>query len=186
MEMEFVATKIDGLFIVKPRKFEDDRGFFCETFKASTFRTETGVELDFVQDNFSYSKYRGTIRGLHYQAPPFDQGKLVRCTRGEITDVAVDVRPDSVTYGQHVKAILSAENGHQLWVPPGFLHGFATLAEDSEVGYKVTNYYSKECDGNVLWNDPVFNIDWGIEDSEAVLSDKDKIAPKLADWENPF
>ena len=110
----------------------------------------------------------------------------MRCTRGEITDVAVDVRPGSPTFGEHVSALLSAENGHQLWVPAGFLHGFATLVEDCEVAYKVTNYYSKECDGNVMWNDPALGIDWGISNDEAVLSDKDKIAPLLADWNNPF
>lgn len=184
--MEFEPTKLDGVFLVKPRRFEDDRGFFSETFRASVFTEKTGADVEFVQDNFSYSKHRGTVRGLHYQAPPFAQGKLVRCTRGMVTDVAVDTRPGSATYGQHVTAVLSAENGHQLWVPAGFLHGFATLTEDCEVAYKVTNYYSSECDGNVIWNDPALGIDWGITNDEAVLSDKDKIAPLLADWNNPF
>lgn len=184
--MQFEATKLSGVYLIKPRRFEDDRGFFSETFRATLFAEGTGADVEFVQDNFSYSKHRGTVRGLHYQAPPFDQGKLVRCTRGEITDVAVDARPGSQTYGEHITARLTAENGHQLWVPTGILHGFATLTPDCEVAYKVTNYYSKECDGNVLWNDPALGIDWGIANDEAKLSDKDKIAPVFADWTNPF
>ncbi len=184
--MQFTPLDIEGIFLIKPRRFSDDRGFFCESFRQSLFEDATGVKTEFIQDNFSYSKHRGTVRGLHYQAPPHAQGKLVRCTRGEIMDVAVDVRPGSKTYGQHVTAKLSAENGHQIWVPSGFLHGFATLTDDCDVAYKVTDYYSGDCDGNVLWNDPSLNIDWGIKESEAILSDKDKIAPELADWKNPF
>ena len=129
---------------------------------------------------------RDRVRGLHYQAPPFEQGKLVRCTRGKVVDIAVDVRPQSPTYGQHVKAVLSSENGHQIWIPPGFLHGFCTLENECEVAYKVTNYYSGECDGNVLWNDPALSIDWGINEKTAILSDKDKVAPTLDVWVNPF
>lgn len=184
--MEFESTKLAEIILIKPRRFGDDRGFFSETFKQSLFNEKTGADVDFVQDNFSYSKHRGTIRGLHFQSPPFAQGKLVRCTRGEIADVAVDARKNSPNFGQHVKAILSAENGHQLWVPAGFLHGFATLTNDCEVSYKVTNYYSKDCDGSVLWNDPLLGIDWGITNDEAVLSDKDKIAPLFAEFHNPF
>lgn len=184
--MEFEPTKLAGVFLVKPRRFGDDRGFFSETFRQNLFAHETGADVAFVQDNFSYSAHRGTVRGLHYQAPPFAQGKLVRCSRGEVMDVAVDTRPRSPTYGQHVSAILSAENGHQLWVPEGFLHGFATLVDDCDVAYKVTNYYNGECDGNVMWNDPELGIDWGIKNDEAVLSDKDKKAPLFADWHNPF
>jgi len=184
--MEFIQTTIPGVILVKPRRFGDDRGFFSETFRQNLFVKNVGTPVEFVQDNFSYSKFRGTVRGLHYQAPPFAQGKLVRCTRGEIMDVAVDTRPGSETYGHHVAEILSAENGHQLWVPEGCLHGFATLVDDCEVAYKVTNYYSSECDGNVMWNDPDLNINWGITDSEAILSDKDKIAPKFRNWKNPF
>lgn len=184
--MQFAATKLDGVYIVTPKRFGDDRGFFSETFRQSVFNEETGTNVNFVQDNFSFSKHRGTVRGLHYQAPPFEQGKLVRCTRGEIVDVAVDVRPGSATFGEHVSIKLSSDTGNQLWVPAGFLHGFATLMDDCEVAYKVTNYYSKECDGNVLWNDPELGIDWGITNSEAVLSDKDKVAPLFADWNNPF
>jgi len=184
--MEFEATNLSGVYVIKPRRFEDDRGFFSETFRASLFAEGTGADVEFVQDNFSYSKNKGTVRGLHYQAPPFAQGKLVRCTRGEIMDVAVDARPGSPTYGKHISARLTAENGHQLWVPAGILHGFATLSDDSEVAYKVTNYYSSECDGNVRWNDPALGIDWGISIQDAVISDKDKRAPLFADWTNPF
>ena len=184
--MFFEPTKLDGVFLIKPRRFGDDRGFFSETFRANLFEDGTGANVTFVQDNFSYSKYRGTVRGLHYQAPPFEQGKLVRCGRGEIMDVAVDVRPGSSTFGEHVSARLTADNGFQLWVPAGFLHGFATLTDDCEVAYKVTNYYSKECDGNVLFSDPELGIDWGINNEDAILSDKDKIAPLFAEWQNPF
>lgn len=184
--MEFKATKIDGVFLIKPQKFQDDRGFFSETFKESLFAEKTGANVQFVQDNFSYSKRRGTVRGLHYQSSPFEQGKLVRCGRGEITDIAVDVRPNSKTCGQHIKTILSAENGCQLWVPPGFLHGFVALTDECEVMYKVTSYYSKEHDGTVKWNDPTLDIDWGISQSEAIISKKDSEAPLYKDWENPF
>lgn len=184
--MEFETTKLSGVYLVKPRRFKDNRGFFSETFRATLFAEGTGADVEFVQDNFSYSKHKGTVRGLHYQAPPFAQGKLVRCTRGEIVDVAVDARPESPTFGEHVSAVLSAQNGHQLWVPVGFLHGFSTLTDDCEVAYKVTNYCSKECDGNVLWKDPELGIDWGILHDEAILSDKDKAAPLFAEWANPF
>ena len=184
--MEFETTKIDGVFLIKPRRFEDDRGFFTETFRENVFLETTGTQEKFVQENFSFSKHKGTVRGLHYQSPPFAQGKIVKCTQGEIVDVAVDVRPGSPTYGQHVRAVLSAENGHQLWVPTCFLHGFATLTDNCSVAYKVTNYYAKECDGNVRWNDPKLAIDWGIDNAKAHLSDKDKVAPLLEDWKNPF
>lgn len=184
--MEFLSTKIKDVFLIKPKRFSDDRGFFTETFRASLFSEYTKADVSFVQDNFSYSKHKGTVRGLHYQAPPFAQGKLVRCCRGSIIDIAVDARPGSPTYGQHVSSILSQENGHQLWVPSGFLHGFATLEEDTEVAYKVTNYYSRECDGNVMWNDPDLGIDWKIDQSAAFLSEKDASAPLFKDWNNPF
>ncbi len=184
--MQFTALDIEGVFLVEPRRFSDDRGFFSETFRESVFERETGIKAEFVQDNFSYSKHRGTVRGLHFQTPPHAQGKLVRCLRGEVSDVVVDARRKSPTFGQHVKVILSAENGHQIWVPAGFLHGFATLTSDCEVAYKVTDYYSKECDGSVRWNDPMLGIDWGITDDEAVLSEKDNVAPLFAEFDNPF
>jgi len=184
--MQFTPLDIDGVYLIEPQRFSDDRGFFSETFRQSRFREATGISAEFIQDNFSFSKLRGTVRGLHYQSPPFAQGKLVRCTRGEVMDVAVDVRKGSETYGQSVQAKLSAENGRQIWVPEGFLHGFATLTDNCEVVYKVTNYYSGAHDGNVRWNDPELDIDWGISNDEAVLSDKDKIAPLFTEWVTPF
>lgn len=184
--MEYKTFPISGVALIVPRKFGDDRGFFMETFR-EVFMSDVSQEpVSFVQDNQSYSKYKGTVRGLHYQTAPHAQAKLVRCVRGAIIDVAVDVRTGSPTYGQHVAVELSAENAHQLLVPTGFLHGFATLMDDTEVCYKCSDYYSKECDGGVLWNDPDLGIDWKIDPSEARLSDKDKIAPRLKDIEAPF
>lgn len=183
--MKFTRLDIPDVILIEPLQFGDNRGFFSEVFKSETFERETGVSLPFVQDNFSYSKHKGTIRGLHFQAPPFEQGKLVRCSLGRIMDVAVDARTGSPTHGQHVKAELSRENGHQLWVPPGFLHGFMTLEDDCDVTYKVTHYYSKTHDGNVAWNDPDLDIDWGW-DGEVHCSEKDKLAPKFREFQSPF
>ena len=184
--MEFTPLETTGLYLIKPSRLEDERGYFSESFRQDKFDAEIGAGVTFVQDNVSHSKHKGTVRGLHYQSPPFAQGKLVRCMRGEIIDVAVDVRLGSATYGQHFKAILSESNGHQLWVPAGFLHGFATLVDDCEVAYKVTNFYHHESDGNVRWNDANLNIDWGIDSSKAILSDKDKAAPLFTDFKSPF
>jgi len=139
-----------------------------------------------VQENHSLSQHAYTVRGLHFQRPPFAQGKLVRCSRGSIIDVAVDVRVGSSTYGKHVKAELSAENNAQLWVPEGFLHGFVTLEKDTEVQYKCTNYYSPECDGTILWNDPILAIDWTVRSYQACLSDKDKAAQGFSSFQSPF
>lgn len=157
-----------------------------ETYKEQEFNTAIGQDVSFVQDNHSLSTNKGTVRGLHFQSPPHAQGKLVRCVRGRIIDVAVDVRKTSPTYGQHVTVELSDYNSKQLWVPEGFLHGFATLEDATEVTYKVTNYYSPECDGNVLWNDTNLNINWGISNVEASLSDKDAAAPSFSDFNTPF
>jgi len=184
--MNFKKFPLSEVVLFEPTKFGDDRGFFMETFKAHLFNEIVGSETIFVQENHSFSAQRGTVRGLHYQSPPHGQGKLVRCTRGSIIDVAVDVRQGSSTYGQHVRVELNAYNAHQLWVPAGYLHGFATLEPDTEVLYKVTDYYSPECDGNVLWNDPELNIDWGITESKAVLSAKDAVAPTFGFFQSPF
>ena len=184
--MKITQLNINGLFLIEPSRFGDERGYFSELFRQDKFDAATNTKLSFVQDNFSLSKEKGTVRGLHFQSPPFGQGKLVRCSRGEIVDVAVDARKDSKTYGQHYKVVLSAENGLQLWVPEGFLHGFATLVDDCEIAYKVTNFYSSECDGNVLWNDPDLGIDWGIDPATATISDKDKVAPLFKDFKSPF
>ena len=184
--MKFTPLEISGLYLIEPPRFEDSRGYFSESFRQDKFNQATQTRHSFVQDNVSVSKHKGTVRGLHYQAPPFGQGKLVRCSRGKIVDVAVDIRRGSETYGQHYKTILSAKNGHQLWVPEGFLHGFSTLVDDCEVAYKVTNFYSQKHDGNVLWNDADLNIDWGLGDLKATVSDKDKAAPSFADFKSPF
>ena len=184
--MQIQRFDIDGPVLFTPRRFEDDRGYFSETFRQSVFEEAVGETNLFVQDNQSLSKQAGTIRGLHYQSPPHAQGKLVRCTQGAIIDVAVDIRTGSPTYGQFVRAELTAENGQQLWVPTGFLHGFSTLTDNTVVQYKCTDYYAAECDGNVLWNDPDLSIDWGLKDLTPTLSDKDAAAPRFADFASPF
>jgi len=185
MSLKVESLAIQDVKLVTPARFGDDRGFFSETYNAQRFK-DAGIDTDFVQDNHSLSAQRGTVRGLHFQAPPFAQSKLVRVLRGTILDVAVDVRKGSPTYGKWVSAELSAKNGVQIFVPAGFLHGFVTLEPDTEIAYKVDNYYSKECDGAVLWNDPALGIDWGIPANEAVLSDKDAAAQSFAEFDSPF
>lgn len=185
MSIKIEALAIPDVKLVTPPRFGDDRGFFSETYNAEKFKA-AGIDADFVQDNHSLSAQAGTVRGLHFQAPPFAQAKLVRVLRGAIVDVAIDVRKGSPTYGKWVKAELSAENGVQIYVPRGFLHGFATLVPDTEIAYKVDNYYSKECDGAVIWNDPSLGVDWGIDPSKATLSAKDSAAQSFAEFESPF
>lgn len=184
--MQIQRFNIDGPLLFTPRRFEDDRGYFSETFRQSIFDEAVGPGTVFVQDNQSLSVKKGTIRGLHFQTPPHAQGKLVRCTQGAIMDVAVDARTGSPTYGQHIRAELTPETGAQLWVPPGFLHGFATLSDHTLVQYKCTDYYAAECDGTVLWNDPDLGIDWGLGDILPILSDKDEAAPRFAHFASPF
>ena len=185
MSLKVQSLEIAGVKLLTPARYSDDRGFFSETWNAERFRA-VGIEADFVQDNHSLSLQAGTIRGLHFQAPPFAQAKLVRVLRGAIIDIAVDVRRASPTYGKWVKAELSAENGVQIFVPRGFLHGFATLTPHTEIAYKVDNYYSQECDGAVLWNDPELAIDWGTDMADAKLSQKDANAPSFKDFVSPF
>jgi dTDP-4-dehydrorhamnose 3,5-epimerase len=185
MSLKVEDLAIPDVKLVTPARFGDDRGFFSETYNAQRFK-DAGIDADFVQDNHSLSAQRGTVRGLHFQAPPFAQSKLVRVLRGTILDVAVDVRKGSPTYGKWVSAELSAKNGVQIFVPRGFLHGFVTLEPDTEIAYKVDNYYSRECDGAVQWNDPALGIDWGIPANEAVLSEKDAAAQSFAEFETPF
>lgn len=185
MSLEIVGLAIPDVKLVTPKRFGDDRGFFSETYNAQRFK-DAGITVDFIQDNHSYSAPAGTVRGLHYQAPPFAQSKLVRVLRGRILDVAVDVRKDSPTYGKWVSAELSAANGVQIFVPQGFLHGFATLEQDCEIAYKVDNYYSAECDGAVLWNDPDLGIDWGLDPSTVTLSGKDAAAQPFSEFRTPF
>lgn len=185
MSLKVEALEIPDVKLVTPSRFADTRGFFSETYNAERFQA-AGIQAQFVQDNHSYSEYAGTVRGLHYQAPPFAQAKLVRVLRGAILDVAVDVRRASPTYGKWVKAELSAQNAAQLFVPQGFLHGFVTLEAETEIAYKVDNYYSKESDGAVLWNDPDLAIDWGLSIDKASLSEKDAAAQQFADFHTPF
>jgi len=184
--MHIEALNIPEIKLITPKIRRDDRGFFMETFRQDIFNEVVGTQVKFVQDNHSLSVPIGTVRGLHFQSPPHAQGKLVRCIRGSITDVAVDVRRTSPTYGQHITVELTAENGKQLWVPEGFLHGFATLESNTEVVYKVTDYYAPECDGNILWNDPHLGISWGIAESKAIISEKDNNAPFFKDFNSPF
>ncbi len=171
---------LPDVLILKPRKFGDARGFFSETYNRKALAA-AGLDVAFVQDNHSLSAAPGTLRGLHYQAPPFDQGKLVRVVRGAILDVAVDIRHGSPTFGRHVSAVISADEWNQIYVPSGFAHGFVTLVPDTEVIYKVTNFYSGPHDRGIIWNDPALAIDWGVSAEEAVLSDKDRLHPRLAD-----
>ncbi|MEM6488779.1 MAG: dTDP-4-dehydrorhamnose 3,5-epimerase [Pseudomonadota bacterium] len=186
MALNVEALAIPAVKVARPRKFGDHRGFFSETYNKQAF-AEAGIDLDFVQDNHSLSGEKGTIRGLHYQSPPFAQDKLVRVIRGAILDVAVDIRKGSPTYGQHVSAEITAEAWNQILVPVGFAHGFVTLTPDTEVIYKVTGYYAPNNDHGILWNDPALGIDWGLASSDdAVLSDKDRKQPLLSDVESPF
>ena len=175
-----------GLLILTPRRFGDARGFFCESWNRKTLH-EAGIDLpEFVQDNHSLSHQVDTVRGLHFQSPPHAQGKLVRCGRGRLFDVAVDIRIGSPSYGRWLGVDLSFENGRQLWLPPGFLHGFATREPDTEIIYKCTDHYAPDCDGTVRWDDPDIGIDWGLAPDAAVLSAKDAAAPLLRDFASPF
>jgi dTDP-4-dehydrorhamnose 3,5-epimerase len=180
MKLVTEKTILDGVLIFTPAKFEDARGYFTETFNQQDFES-AGVHVTFVQDNQSGSVNPGTVRGLHFQSPPFAQGKLVRVIKGRVYDVAVDLRRSAPTFGKHVGVELSAENRKQLWVPPGFAHGFITREPDTVVAYKVTAPYDKASDLGLLWNDPALGIDWGWDPAKAVLSDKDKVQPRLAD-----
>jgi len=173
-------TAIPAVKIVTPKKFGDHRGFFSETWNRKAF-TEAGIDLDFVQDNQSLSAPVGTLRGLHFQSPPFAQDKLVRVTRGRILDVAVDIRASSPTFGKHVAVELSAENWKQLLVPIGFAHGFVTLEPDTEVLYKVTAPYAPQNDHGLAFDDPALGIDWRLPLSELTLSDKDRKHPRFAE-----
>ena len=178
--MQIEQFPIAGVLKVTPPRFGDSRGFFSETFHASRF-ADAGIPGPFVQDNHSMSVQRGVVRGLHCQLAPSAQGKLVRVLRGAIWDVAVDIRHGSPTFGQHVAVELTSDNWAQFWVPAGFLHGFCTLLPDTEVLYKTTAPYAPVLECGVLWNDPALQIPWPINQSEAVLSEKDKILPRLAD-----
>jgi dTDP-4-dehydrorhamnose 3,5-epimerase len=180
--MKLQETKIEGLIIIHPDVFQDERGYFFESFQKKNFKKLRFI-ADFVQDNESMS-VKGVIRGLHFQVPPFAQGKLVRVVRGAALDVAVDIRNNSRTYGQWESVVLSAENKQMLWIPEGFAHGFLTLEDNTIFQYKCTNYYNKESELGIIWNDPDLNIDWGI--ANPLVSDKDLKGLFLKDLISPF
>ena len=186
--MEIEHLEMDGLVLLTPQRFGDARGWFAETWNARRL-AEAGLAFDFCQDNHSYSRDAGTLRGLHYQRPPAAQAKLVRCSAGRVFDVAVDIRAGSPSYGRWRGVTLSAENGCQLLVPRGFLHGFLTLEPGSELQYKVDAYYDRDCDAAVAWDDPEIGIDWPLAEAGVaapVLSEKDAAAPRLARIGAPF
>lgn len=182
--MEVSKTMIEGVLIIEPKAFADDRGFFMETYNRDRYVQE-GITDVFVQDNVSVSK-KGTLRGLHYQAPPFAQGKLVQVLRGAVRDVAVDIRFGSPSFGKYVSVELSAENKKQFWIPAGFAHGFIALEDDTIFSYKCTNVYSPECDRGVLWSDSQIGIEWPFPMSELLISEKDMKQPLLKDVAQEF
>ncbi len=185
MPFEFLKTEIPEVIIVKPRVFKDKRGFFMETYKASEFN-KVGIDTDFVQDNHSKS-VKGVLRGLHYQIEPKAQGKLVRCVKGKVFDVAVDIRKGSPTFGKWIGVELSEENKLMLWIPKGFAHGFLVLSDEAEIIYKVSGAeYSPEHERAIFWNDPEIGIKWPIQNFTPILSEKDKNAPLLKDAEINF
>lgn len=179
--MKVTETSLNDVYVIEPQIFGDHRGWFMESYSEVKFEA-AGITNDFVQDNQSFSAQKGTLRGLHYQLNPKAQAKIVRCTKGAILDVAVDLRKGSPMYKKWVAVELSAENKKQLFIPRGFAHGFATLTDDVEVQYKADNYYAPECDGNILFNDPEIGVDWG--EGEFILSEKDEKAPLLKDRTN--
>lgn len=183
--VQIEQTKLPGVVILTPRRFGDDRGFFSEVYNRKIL-ADQGIDIEFVQDNHSLSRQTGVVRGLHFQLPPHAQDKLVRVGAGRVTDIAVDIRKGSPTYGDWVAVELSAEAGNQLLIPKGFLHGFATLVPDCELLYKCSDFYSPECDGAVRFDDPDLGIDWGMDLSSAVLSAKDAAAPLFKDFDSPF
>jgi dTDP-4-dehydrorhamnose 3,5-epimerase len=183
--MNVTPLSIPDVKILEPERFGDQRGFVSEIYTRRTF-AEFGIEMEFVQDNHSLSRPKGTIRGLHYQSPPFAQDKLIRVIRGSILDVAVDLRRGSPTYGKHVAAVISTKAWNQILIPVGFAHGFCTLEADTEIIYKLTNYYSPEHDRGVLWNDPELGIEWPVAEEMCVLSPKDQRLPRLRDIVSPF
>ena len=183
--MQIERLEIADLILVTPKKLGDQRGFFSETFRTDMF-TAFGTGACFVQDNHVHSMQKGVLRGLHFQAPPHAQGKLIRCTRGAILDVAVDIRAGSPSYGRHAAVELTAINWRQLWVPPGFAHGYVTLDDDCEVIYKVADYYAPHCDRGIAWDDPDLAIDWRVPVADVILSDRDRLHPRLRDAASAF
>jgi len=182
--MKFIETKISDVIIIEPKVFGDTRGYFLESYNKKKFEEVIGI-TSFIQDNESKSS-KGVLRGLHFQKPPFEQAKLVRCIEGEVLDVAVDIRKNSKTYGKHVAVLLSGENKRQLFVPRGFAHGFLVLSDSATFAYKVDNTYAPEHDAGIRWNDKELNIQWGVEDSEVMVSEKDAELPFFLEFESPF
>jgi len=182
--MKFIETKISDVIIIDPIVFGDTRGYFLESYNKKKFEEVVGKK-SFVQDNESKSS-KGVLRGLHFQKPPFEQAKLVRCIEGEVLDVAVDIRKNSKTYGEHVAVLLSGKNKRQLFVPRGFAHGFLVLSDSATFAYKVDNTYSPEHDAGIRWNDKELNIEWGMEDSEVMVSEKDAELPFFLEFESLF
>jgi dTDP-4-dehydrorhamnose 3,5-epimerase len=176
--MNFIETKLKGCYILEPKIIQDDRGYFMESFNEKTIQKGLGLNVHFVQDNQSYSS-KGVLRGLHYQTGEHAQAKLVRVLQGEVLDVAVDIRPDSPTYGEYVAVLLSAENQKQFFVPRGFAHGFLVLSANATFFYKCDNFYNKESEGGIIFNDETLNIDWGFPLSELVISEKDRAQPNI-------
>jgi dTDP-4-dehydrorhamnose 3,5-epimerase len=174
--MNFIPTKLEGCFIIEPKIFNDERGYFMESYNEKTFQNGVGQSVKFVQDNQSFSS-KGVLRGLHYQTEVHAQAKLVRVLQGEVLDVAVDLRPDSNTFGEHVSVLLSAENQTQFFVPRGFAHGFLVLSETASFFYKCDNFYNKESEGGIIYNDNSLNIDWKFPKEALIISDKDSILP---------
>jgi len=182
--MKFINTNIEGLFVVEPRVYGDHRGYFFESYNQKEFEKKVG-DIFFVQDNESLSS-RGVVRGLHFQKPPFDQAKLVRCIYGEVLDVAVDLRKKSPTYGQHFSVKLSSQNKRKLFVPRGFAHGFAVLSEKAIFAYKVDNWYAPEYDSGIKWDDKDLDVNWGLKPSEVKISDKDNKLSSFCELDSPF
>jgi dTDP-4-dehydrorhamnose 3,5-epimerase len=176
--MKFIPTKLEGCYIIEPKIINDGRGYFMESFNENTFQKGIGQNVHFVQDNQSFST-KGVFRGLHYQVGEHGQAKLVRVLSGEVLDVAVDIRPNSKTFGQHVSVLLSAEKQNQFFVPRGFAHGFLVLSDTATFFYKCDNFYNKESEGGIIFNDKTLNIDWSFPENELIISEKDKVQPVL-------
>lgn len=183
--MDIIKTDIEGPLIIEPRVFGDARGYFFESFNKRDFREQTGLDIDFVQDNESKSCY-GVLRGLHFQKPPYAQSKLVRVVKGRVLDVAVDIRQGSPTYGQHVSVELAADNHRQFFIPKGFAHGFAVLSEEAVFQYKCDAYYNPQSEGAIAWNDPTLAINWQVPAEKVILSEKDSHHPAFNDFVTPF
>ena len=180
--MKIIKTEIEGLLIIKPRVFEDERGYFFESWSKSIFEN-AGLDINFVQDNQSLSS-KSVVRGLHFQNPPFAQGKLVQVLKGSVLDVAVDIRENSASYGKHVSVLLSGENKTMFWIPPGFAHGFSTLEDNTMFSYKCSGVYNKESEGSLMWNDTDLNIDWQIKNP--IISEKDQNSELFTNFKTKF